>query len=80
MSFIILDALFHVLYIIFQFSKNTVLDCYLSFVENFKTSGKEIENILQNKSSIQKFIEVSNNILGWDYFDHKYQWNSLFLF
>ncbi|KAK3599920.1 hypothetical protein CHS0354_012562 [Potamilus streckersoni] len=39
------------------FSRQTVLDSYLSFVENYKTSGKVIENALQTKSSIQKFIE-----------------------
>ncbi|CAC5403337.1 ARHGEF17 [Mytilus coruscus] len=50
--------------IISTFSKNTVLDCYLSFVENFKTSGKEIENIIQNKSSIQRFIEQCHRDSG----------------
>ena len=43
---------------LFQFSKQTVIDCYLSFVENYKTSGKVIENALQTKSSVQRFIEV----------------------
>lgn len=47
-------------YLLFlQFSKQTVIDCYLSFVENYKTSGKVIENALTTKSSVQKFIEVS---------------------
>ncbi|XP_060074181.1 rho guanine nucleotide exchange factor 17-like [Ylistrum balloti] len=39
------------------FSKQTVVDSYLSFVENYRTSGKVIENALQTKSSVQKFIE-----------------------
>lgn len=43
----------------FQFSGQTVQDSYLSFVENYKTSGKVIENALQTKSSVQKFVEVS---------------------
>ncbi|KAH3843698.1 rho guanine nucleotide exchange factor 17-like [Dreissena polymorpha] len=39
------------------FSGQTVQDSYLSFVENYKTSGKVIENALQTKSSVQKFVE-----------------------
>lgn len=39
------------------FSKQTVVDSYLSFVENYRTSGKVIENALQAKSSVQKFLE-----------------------
>ena len=43
---------------LFQFSGQSVQDSYLSFVENYKTSGKVIENALQTKSSVQKFVEV----------------------
>ncbi|XP_041358523.1 rho guanine nucleotide exchange factor 17-like isoform X2 [Gigantopelta aegis] len=43
--------------IITIFSKQTVLESYLSFVENYKTSGRVIENALSTKSSIQKFLE-----------------------
>lgn len=43
----------------FQFAKQTVLESYLSFVENYNASGKVIENALNTKSSVQKFIEVS---------------------
>lgn len=50
---------FNVYLLFLQFSKQTVIDCYLSFVENYKTSGKVIENALTTKSSVQKFIEVS---------------------
>ncbi|XP_076467848.1 rho guanine nucleotide exchange factor 17-like [Babylonia areolata] len=39
------------------FSKQTVLESYMSFVENYNTSGKVIENALTTKSSMQKFIE-----------------------
>ncbi|KAK7475293.1 hypothetical protein BaRGS_00033440 [Batillaria attramentaria] len=39
------------------FCKQTVLESYLSFVENYNTSGKVIENALTTKSSMQKFIE-----------------------
>ncbi|KAK7096810.1 rho guanine nucleotide exchange factor 17-like [Littorina saxatilis] len=39
------------------FSKQTILESYLSFVENYNTSGKVIENALTTKSSMQKFIE-----------------------
>ncbi|XP_050417239.1 rho guanine nucleotide exchange factor 17 [Patella vulgata] len=39
------------------FSKQTVLESYLSFVENYKTSGKAFEHALQTKSSVQKFVE-----------------------
>lgn len=39
------------------FSGQSVQDSYLSFVENYKTSGKVIENALQTKSSVQKFVE-----------------------
>ena len=42
----------------FQFSKQSVLDSYSSFVENYNTSGKVIEIALANKSSTQKIIEV----------------------
>lgn len=46
------------------FSKQTVIDCYLSFVENYKTSGKVIENALTTKSSVQKFIEQCHKESG----------------
>ncbi|XP_076447070.1 rho guanine nucleotide exchange factor 17-like isoform X2 [Babylonia areolata] len=39
------------------FSKQTIVESYLSFVENYNTSGKVIENALTTKSSMQKFIE-----------------------
>ncbi|KAL5012289.1 hypothetical protein ScPMuIL_010840 [Solemya velum] len=39
------------------FCKQTILNSYLSFVENYKTAGKVIENALQTKSSVQKFID-----------------------
>ncbi|XP_059178943.1 rho guanine nucleotide exchange factor 17-like isoform X2 [Physella acuta] len=43
--------------IITIFAKQTVLESYMSFVENYKASGKVIENALTTKSSVQKFIE-----------------------
>ncbi|XP_067663599.1 rho guanine nucleotide exchange factor 17-like [Haliotis asinina] len=43
--------------ITFIFSKQTVLESYLSFVENYRLSGKVLENALTNKSSVQKFVE-----------------------
>lgn len=43
--------------IISCFSKQTVLDSYLSFVENYEKSGSVIENDLLTKSSVSKFIE-----------------------
>uniref|UniRef100_A0A2C9K8D3 DH domain-containing protein n=1 Tax=Biomphalaria glabrata TaxID=6526 RepID=A0A2C9K8D3_BIOGL len=39
------------------FAKQTVLESYMSFVENYNASGKVIENALTTKSSVQKFIE-----------------------
>ena len=48
-----------VTFTLFQFSGQSVQDSYVSFVENYKTSGKVIENALQTKSSVQKFVEVS---------------------
>ncbi|KAK3099343.1 hypothetical protein FSP39_002973 [Pinctada imbricata] len=50
--------------IVATFSKQTVIDCYISFVENYKTSGKVIENALQTKSSVQKFIEQCHRDSG----------------
>ncbi|CAI9732281.1 rho guanine nucleotide exchange factor 17-like [Octopus vulgaris] len=43
--------------IIYFFSKQTVLDSYLSFVDNYKKSGNALENDLLTKSSVSKFIE-----------------------
>lgn len=39
------------------FAKQTVLESYMSFVENYNASGKVIENALTTKTSVQKFIE-----------------------
>lgn len=61
------------LLLILQFSKQTVIDCYLSFVENYKTSGKVIENALTTKSSVQKFIEVSLSKQSMFYFSENDQ-------
>lgn len=50
-------------FFVFQFSKQTVLDSYISFVENYEKSGSVIENDLLTKSSVSKFIEVSFSFL-----------------
>ncbi|XP_064637015.1 uncharacterized protein LOC135493544 [Lineus longissimus] len=39
------------------FSKESVVDSYVSFIENYKTSERVLENLLNNKTSFQKFIE-----------------------
>lgn len=54
---------FYFCFLLFQFSKQTILESYLSFVENYNTSGKVIENALTTKSSMQKFIEVCGLII-----------------
>ncbi|GAB1601782.1 rho guanine nucleotide exchange factor 17-like [Argonauta hians] len=43
--------------IIYFFSKQTVLDSYLSFVDNYQKSCHVLENDLLTKSSVSKFIE-----------------------
>ncbi|KAJ8297486.1 hypothetical protein KUTeg_024017 [Tegillarca granosa] len=43
------------------FSKQTVVDSYLSFLENYRTSGKVIES---TKSSVQKIIEQCHKESG----------------
>ncbi|PAA57831.1 hypothetical protein BOX15_Mlig026874g1 [Macrostomum lignano] len=40
-----------------MFKKESVAECYCSFVENFNRSEKSLESALQQKSSLQRFVE-----------------------
>lgn len=42
---------------LFQFSKQTVIENYVSFIENFPRAEKVLDEI-STKSSFQKYIEV----------------------
>jgi len=41
-----------------QFSKQTVIDSYISFIEHFPRAEKVLDEV-STKSSFQKFVEVS---------------------
>ena len=57
--FMTLTEIFYILF--FQFSKQTVIECYTSFIEYFPRAEKVLDD-LSTKSSFQKFIEV---IASW---------------
>jgi len=42
-----------------QFSKQTVIDSYISFIEHFPRAEKVLDEV-STKSSFQKFVEVSS--------------------
>jgi hypothetical protein len=44
---------------VFQFSKQTVIESYMSFIEHFPRAEKVLDEV-STKSSFQKFIEVSD--------------------
>ena len=46
---------------VFQFSKQTVIESYISFIENFARAEKVLDD-LSTKSSFQKFVEVSSHV------------------
>ena len=46
----------------FQFSKQTVIESYVSFIENFPKAEKVLDD-LGTKTSFQKFIDVSINFV-----------------
>jgi len=47
--------------LVFQFSKQTVIESYISFIENFARAEKVLDD-LSTKSSFQKFVEVSSHV------------------